>query len=309
MAGAPAARGRLVPPAAASTGPPRTGWARLRRPYTPAVDAPAWQLARAAARSAAVELRPLTTPDRFEDAIGVMTATWGPYQLLPREVLTALAHSGNVPWGAFDGDRLVGFVLGWAGVDDGGLHVHSHMLAALPDRRHRGVGYALKLAQRAQALEQGIHVARWTFDPLVARNAWLNLGKLGASADRFGRAFYGEMTDDLNRGDRTDRLVVRWDLDADPGPRPVPVEVPAVLAAEGDPASPEPAPRADPSPDGAVIEIPVDHPAIREADPALGERWRDAVADGIERCFAAGLVVLGFDRDRSAYVLGPAARP
>ena len=67
---------------------------------------------------------------------------------------------------------MIGYVLGWAGVDpDDGLHLHSHMLAALPDRRHRGVGYALKLAQRAQALDQGIDLVRWTFDPLVARNA------------------------------------------------------------------------------------------------------------------------------------------
>ncbi len=94
-----------------------------------------------------------------------MVATWGPFQLPPREVITALAHSGNVPLGAYDDERLVGFVLGWAGVDEEGLHVHSHMLAALPERRHRGVGYALKLGQRAQALDQGIHVARWTFDP------------------------------------------------------------------------------------------------------------------------------------------------
>jgi predicted GNAT superfamily acetyltransferase len=273
------------------------------------VDAPAWDLARAAARSAAVDLLPLTTSEQFDDAIQVMTATWGPFQLLPREVFTALAHSGNVPWGAFDGDRMVGFVLGWAGVDEGGLHVHSHMLAALPDRRHRGVGYALKLAQRAQALDQGIHVARWTFDPLVARNAWLNLGKLGAFADRFGRAFYGEMTDDLNRDDRTDRLVVRWELDPEPGPRAVPAGMPTVLGATGDAEAPEPVPGDDPDPRGAILEVPRDHPAIRDRDPELAARWRDAVADALEACFAAGLVVSGFDRERSGYVLTPSGRP
>ncbi len=184
--------------------------ARVHEPGTP------WDLARTAARAANVELRPLTALAELDDAVGVMVATWGAFQLPPRELLIALAHSGNVPFGAYDGDRLIGFVLGWAGVDGDGLHVHSHMLAALPDRRHRGVGYALKLGQRAQALEQDIHVARWTFDPLVARNAWFNLGKLGAVADGFGRAFYGEMTDEINAGDRSDRLVVRWDLDPDP---------------------------------------------------------------------------------------------
>ncbi|HEX6400349.1 MAG TPA: GNAT family N-acetyltransferase, partial [Actinomycetota bacterium] len=255
---------------------------------------------------AGVDLRALSSLEDFDAAIEVMAATWGPYQLLPREVITALAHSGNVPWGAFDGDRMIGFVLGWAGVDEDGLHVHSHMLAALPDRRHRGVGYALKLAQRAQALEQGIVMARWTFDPLVARNAWLNLGKLGAVADRFGREFYGEMTDDLNRGDRADRLVVRWDLEREPGPRPAADgTTPALLVAAGDPERPEPQRAGDPEPAGATIEVPRDHPGLRALDPALGARWRDAVAEALEASLAAGLIVSGFDRDRSAYVLTP----
>ena len=86
-------------------------------------------------------------------------------------------------------------------------------------------------------------MARWTFDPLVARNAWFNLGKLGAVADAFGRAFYGEMTDEINAGDRSDRLVVRWDLDPDPAPRSWPEGLPTVLAAEGDPDAPAPCAR------------------------------------------------------------------
>jgi predicted GNAT superfamily acetyltransferase len=272
------------------------------------VDEPgrAWDLARAAAEAAVVDLRPLNSLEQFDDALGIMEATWGAFQLPPREVITALAHSGNVPLGAYDGDRLVGFVLGWAGVDDGGLHVHSHMLATLPGRRHRGVGYALKLGQRAQALDQGIHVARWTFDPLVARNAWLNLGKLGAVADRFGRAFYGEMTDEINRGDRTDRLVIRWDLDPDPVPRKtVPGGLPTVLAAEGDADAPVPVQGSAPAASGAVVEIPREHLDLRRRDADLASRWRDATAEALERCFGAGLIAGAFDRDRSAYVLVP----
>jgi predicted GNAT superfamily acetyltransferase len=268
---------------------------------------PAWVLARVAAEAAHVELRPLTSLDQFDEALGIMVATWGGFQLPPREVMTALAHSGNVPLGAYDGEQLLGFVLGWAGVDEGGLHVHSHMLAALPERRHRGVGYALKLGQRAQALDQGIHVARWTFDPLVARNAWLNIGKLGAVADRFGRAFYGEMTDEINRGDRTDRLMVRWDLDPDPAPRTVSDGLPTVLAAEGDPDAPVPVRRSVPAPEGAVIEVPREHLELRQRDAKLASRWRDASADALEACFGAGLVVVAFDRDRSGYVLTPEA--
>jgi predicted GNAT superfamily acetyltransferase len=270
---------------------------------------PAWGLARSAAEAANVALRPLSSLDQFDDAIGVMVATWGAFQLPPREVIVALAHSGNVPLGAYDDERLVGFVLGWAGVDEEGLHVHSHMLAALPDRRHRGVGYALKLGQRAQALDQGIHLARWTFDPLVARNAWFNLGKLGAVADRFDRAFYGEMSDEINRGDRTDRLVVRWELDPDPAPRSVPEGLPTVLAAEGDRDAPVPGKASAPSPDGAVVEVPREHAELRRRDADLASRWRDAVAEALEECFGAGLIVGAFDRERSAYALVPEGSP
>src|SRR6476620_1297928 len=171
----------------------------------------AWVLARAAARGAGVELRPLPGVDDADLINEVIQATWGG-QRIDREVVRALAASGNVCWGAFGCSELIGFVLGWAGVNEDGLHVHAHMLAAVPDRRHRGVGYALKLAQRAQALEQRIKVVRWTCDPLLARNAWLNMWKLGSVLDRCTRDYYGAMRDDLNVGERSDRFMVCWDL-------------------------------------------------------------------------------------------------
>jgi predicted GNAT superfamily acetyltransferase len=239
-----------------------------------------WTLARAKARAAGVTLVPLTTvrdADRIND---VIARTWGG-QHLDREVVRALAFSGNVSWGAVDGEDLVGFVLGWAGVDAGGLHVHSHMLAAVPDRRHRGVGETLKLVQRAQALEQGIELMRWTFDPMMARNAWLNLGKLGAVIDRFERDFYGTMTDSINRGERSDRFTVVWDLRREPGPR-------AAGSAR------------------AEVEVPGEYLELREADPDAAETWRDAVADGAAACLEAGMLGVAFDRERSAYVFVPA---
>ena len=175
----------------------------------------AWKLAHDAASAAGVTLRPLTTLDDADAIVRVMAATWG--EEMPRETIRALAGSGNVPWGAFDGDELIGYVLGWAAVaETDGLHEHSHMLATLPDRRHAGVGFALKLAQRASCLDRDIHLVRWTFDPLVARNAHLNINKLGATCDRFHRDYYGQMPDAINVGDRSDRLVVRWRLDLEP---------------------------------------------------------------------------------------------
>ncbi len=236
----------------------------------------AWELARAAAHGAGVELWPLPGIEDADRINGVIQTTWGGQRIDP-EVIRALAASGNVCWGAFDGSDLIGFVLGWAGVDAGGLHVHSHMLATLPNRRHRGVGYALKLTQRAQALDQGIRVVRWTFDPLVARNAWLNLGKLGAVVDGFARDYYGAMTDDLNLGERSDRFMVRWDLPRAPGPRSV---------------------------TGPATEIPIppDHQELRTRNPDEARRWRDDVATAAEEAIARGEIGVAFDREGSRYL-------
>ena len=245
------------------------------------MKAPAWDAAEKAAAQAGVTLRPLTTLQDADDILRVMIATWGNHQLLPREMLMALVEAGDAPYGAFAEGELIGYVLGWAGVlAQDGLHMHSHMLATVPDRRHRGVGFALKLAQRARCLDQGIHLVRWTFDPMIARNAWLNLGKLGALADGFHRDFYGRMDDAINTGERSDRLVVRWELDRDPGSRAVP-------------------------PGAAVIEIPRDHETLRREDPAAAAAVRDDVAGRMESLMARGMLASAFDPAAAAYVFTP----
>ena len=262
----------------------------------------AWDRAHDAAEAAGVQLRPLTSVEDADRILAVMIATWGEHQLLPREMIVALGHSGNVPYGAFDGDDLIGYVLGWAGMEpNDGLHAHSHMLATLPERRHRGVGFALKLAQRAQCLEQGISLVRWTFDPLLSRNAHFNLTKLGATADRFLPDFYGDMADALNRGERSDRLLVRWDLASDDA-GPAPGTGFDVLARLGDdPAMPVPSEVRPPAGEPALIGIPRDYHDLRERDRALAERWREATARALGLCFDAGLEATGFT-DGSAYV-------
>lgn len=263
----------------------------------------AWGQAHDAAGAAGVELRPLTSIEDSDRVVGVMIATWGEHQLLPREMIRALGDSGNTPWGAFDGDELIGYVLGWSGVDrDEGLHAHSHMLATLPDRRHRGIGYALKLAQRAHCLDQGISRVRWTFDPLLSRNAHFNLTKLGATADRFLPNFYGEMTDALNRGERSDRLMVRWDLEREPaGPaRDSGFEV---LGRVGvDPSAPSPTRVRPPQGFPALIRIPREYHDLRQRDRALADAWRDATEAAFTACFGEGLIATGFTGD-STYVL------
>lgn len=262
----------------------------------------AWDRANAAADAAGVTLRPLTSITDADQILSVMIATWGEHQLLPREMIRALADCGNVPYGAFDGTELIGYVLGWAAVDlTDGLHMHSHMLATLPERRHAGVGYALKLAQRALCLDRGIKLVRWTFDPLLSRNAYLNLAKLGATADRFLPNFYGEMTDSLNAGERSDRLLVRWDLEHE-ATGPAVAEGFQVLGRTDDDEMPSPTEVRAIAKGPALIWIPRDYHDLRTRDPALASAWRDATAEAFSRCLEIGLVVSGFTAD-SAYVL------
>jgi predicted GNAT superfamily acetyltransferase len=259
-----------------------------------------WARAQAAAAAAGVQLRALDRPEDADLVTGVMVATWGEHQLLPRELIRAFQASGNAPYGAFHDDRIVGYVLGFLGADDDGLHMHSHMLATLPEWQSRGVGYALKLAQRAVALDAGLRLVRWTFDPLLSRNAHFNIAKLGARADRFHRDFYGEMTDLLNRGDRSDRLVVRWELDREATGAASSDGV-EVLGREGSEDLPRPSRVEQPTSGPALVRIPRDYPSLRERDRALADAWREAAADAIEACLAAGLAVAGFTAD-SAYV-------
>ena len=217
-----------------------------------------------------------------------MVATWGEHQLVPREMIRALADSGNIPYGAFRRDELVGYVLGWMGLDGDGPHVHSHMLAVLPGSRSGGVGYALKLAQRAQALEAGYRVVRWTFDPLQARNAHFNLNKLGVQCDRFHRDFYGddERCAEPRRPERPARGAVGPASSGRQLHEPTraargcaPRRRAARDAHAGAWRRSQPSTRR-----GSVrVGIPADYAGLKERDPALALGWRDAVGEVLER--------------------------
>ena len=239
----------------------------------------------------------------------VIRATWGQWSVPPPELIRAFQASGNAPIGAVSaGDGAVlGFVLGFLGPDRDGIHVHSHMLAVVPERRSGGIGYALKLAQRAAALDAGIRVARWTFDPLVARNAYFNIVKLGAAADRFERHFYGDMGDELNAGDRSDRLEARWDLDREPERQATRAgDTVEVLGVDAD-GRPSPLREVEAG-RNAVVRVPADYAALRSADPSGARAWRDASAEAIEACLGAGLEATGFLRE-GGYVFTPPERP
>ncbi len=151
----------------------------------------------------------------MEQCVALQRATWGAdfQETVPPAILWVAQRTGGVASGAFAPDgRLVGFVFGISGVEDGRLMHWSDMLAVHPDARGHGLGVALKLHQRELLLERGIETVYWTFDPLEARNAHINFRRLGVVARTYLRDVYGETGSELHAGIGTDRLVAEWHL-------------------------------------------------------------------------------------------------
>ncbi len=194
-----------------------------------AVLAEATAMADAASARAGVVTR-AARPDELAGMLDRFEATWGEGRGPDRSMLQALEHAGNtllvavepataaVPAGAASADAPtatppLGATLGFLGWN-GGLHLHSHMNAVDPSTRGRGVGIALKLRQRALCLAHGVTEMRWTYDPLIRRNAHVNLVRLGAEVVSFLPDFYGRLDDAITGTDRSDRFEVRWRLDS-----------------------------------------------------------------------------------------------
>ena len=160
-----------------------------------------------------IRIRDLKTIDDFRRVVDLEHAVWGytdSADTVTVPVFIFTVKRGATLIGAFDADdRMVGFAYAVVGIKDGRPMLWSHMTGVLPDYRG-GLGYRLKLEQRARALAQGYELIEWTFDPMQAMNAHLNFAKLGGVVGEYAENFYGESTSALHRGTPTDRLVVSW---------------------------------------------------------------------------------------------------
>lgn len=265
--------------------------------------------ARAAAAAAAersgvrvVAAESVAEQERF---LRVVDEVWRPAPTDPPvtpALLRALVHSGSYCTVAYSEDRPVAVCLGWVALHPT-LSVHSHIAGVTAAGLGRQIGFALKLDQRAWALERGIGTITWTFDPLVRRNAYFNLAKLGAIPLEYLVDFYGEMDDVINAGQGSDRLLASWPL----------LGARVVAAAHGQVTRPDRDPTATVLLDDdaevpvlraasaigptALVRVPADVEALRLRDPGLAVRWRHAVRDTMGELMGIGWSVTGATRD------------
>ena len=196
-------------------------------------------------------------------------------------LLQAMVHSGAYLSGAFIGDKCVGAAFAFPATTEG-LHLHSHMTAVLDDYRDQGIGYSLKIDQWHWAKKNNYAKITWTFDPLVARNAKLNLIKLGVDISAYYPNFYGDMPDVLNAGDESDRVMASWKVISD---QPVAKSV-----------------ITNPEKSDTLIKIPEDIVAIRSEDISESLKWRRKVREEFMRAFEKGSKVVGFSANNEYVV-------
>lgn len=161
-----------------------------------------------------VVIRDFETPADYEACAELQMEVWGfsAADAVPALHLIAMHHFGGICIGGFEGDRMVGFVCGFSGYLNGQAFHHSHMLGVLPEFRGSRLGEKLKWAQRDQALASGIELVNWTFDPLQAPNANLNINRLGAIVRKYRVNLYGESRSPLHGNMPTDRFEAEWFL-------------------------------------------------------------------------------------------------
>jgi predicted GNAT superfamily acetyltransferase len=216
-----------------------------------------------------IDIRVLHSADEMTAVSTVFQQVWGVVTpLVDASLLMAIAHSGGYVAGAYDRNNLVGASFGFLGRHEGELALHSHVTGILPGVQHSGVGRLVKEHQRGWAAEHDIDWITWTFDPLVRRNAWFNIGVLGVHVADYLVDFYGSMPDSINGTDATDRLLVAW------------------------PSDPEvQSPPPDPTTRTLLVATPDDIVTLRRTDPAEAVAWRHRLRHELTGALERGTVV------------------
>ena len=231
-----------------------------------------------------IRIEELTSLQDLRQCVEIQRATWGwkDADLLPLRTLLLLNKIGGLVLGALDRDgRVIGFINAFPGFREGEAYLHSQMLGVLQDFRRRGIGRALKLAQRTEAIRRGIQRIEWTFDPLEIHNAHFNLEGLGTLCLRYLADAYGPSTSSLHGRLPTDRLVAEWHL-ASQRVRSR-VESGAHRAEDPLPAT------------SRVVHLPADIADIRVRDPARAAAIQRDFKRQVTDLFGKGYCVAGFE--------------
>jgi predicted GNAT superfamily acetyltransferase len=261
-------------------------------------------------------IRPLSTIDDCRRVAELEKIVWGytdAEDIVPPPVLIVSIKRGGILLGAFDeAGAMKGFVYSIPALKDGRLTQWSHMLGVTPDVRDRGLGARLKLAQRQAAIDMGLDLIEWTYDPLQAMNAHLNFAKLGVIVEEYEENIYGESSSPLHRGTPTDRFVAQWRLREPHVERRIartgPVMRDGAVAAA--PVVNPPIPGARGLRPGAadltvgaprlLVEIPVGFGDMQQRDPALALEWRMRTREIFQAYFSRGYRAVDFFLSRQA---------
>ncbi len=265
----------------------------------------------------------IETPEEMRLVEGLQRAVWPDSEtdVVPLHMLITAVHNGGLVFGAFVEGKMVGFVFGFPGIEttpDGPRPKHcSHMMGIHPDHRDGGIGFALKRAQWQMVRHQGLDHITWTYDPLLSRNAYLNIAKLGAVCSTYRQSEYGDMRDGLNVGLPSDRFQVDWWINTrrverrlGKRPRP-PLKLTHVARSGMQPFYPLHASRlADnllcppehvpPFEDRLLFaEIPGDFSTLKSMDFALARDWRFFTRELFETAFAKNYIITDFIFDKN----------
>jgi len=256
-------------------------------------------------------IRPLTTLEDCRRVAALEREVWGyadAEDVVPAPVLIVSVKRGGILLGAFDADNVMkGFVYSMPAIKEGRPTQWSHMLGVTADVRSTGLGARLKLAQRQVALQMGLELIEWTFDPLQALNAHLNFAKLGVVASEYDENVYGESSSPLHRGTPTDRLIAEWHIrqphverrlfqPAQPAMRDASISsAPVVNPAASGLVWIRPG-RADLSAEASriLVEIPAGFGEMQLGDPELALAWRLQTREVFQKYFARGYRAVDF---------------
>jgi predicted GNAT superfamily acetyltransferase len=240
-------------------------------------------------------IRECTTIEEFDGCVALQREAFGlpDLELSPRRHLIVSRQAGGWTLGAFVADRMVGFVHHLAAVRGDEVFGYSHMMAVAKDYQNKGVGVRLKWAQRERAMKEGRKLIKWTWDPMMARNAHFNLNRLGAVVEKYAENFYGtDYNTDASLNERvgllSDRLIATWKLGSE--------RVNALASGVASPVDAKPV---------ASVAIPAEWTAFVKQDPGRARDEQARVRGEFTKAFEQRLICAGFERGEkeSRYLL------